>query len=124
MKYMMISAVFLLVGCTSSNFDEYQHSILSEIAVDARDTIEYCDEAKISRNRVLNMHRKSRYLTVYSVGDKKFHKAVNELKSLLKEMKSRYERTQDPSVGYCREKLETILLSTSRILNSSRGRDR
>ncbi len=124
MKFMMISAVFLLVGCTSSNFDEYQHSILSEIAVDARDTVKYCGGTKVSRNRISDIYRKTIYLTVYSVGDKKIHKAINELKSLLKEMKARYEVGKNPSIGYCQEKLELIVLSTSRILNSSRGRDR
>ncbi len=116
----MISAVFLLAGCTSSAFDEYQHSVLSEIAVDTADSIKYCGDAKVSRSKILNIHRKTRYLTLYSVGDKNFHKAVNELKALLKEMKLRYDTYQNPSVGYCREKLETILLSTSRTLNSSR----
>ena len=120
----MISAICLLAGCTSSNFDEYQHSILSEIAVDVADSIQYCGNTEKSYDQVLNIHRKTRYLTLYSVGDKKFHKAVNELKALLKEMKTRYQKEKAPSIGYCREKLEIILISTSRILNSSRGRGR
>lgn len=120
----MISAVFLVAGCASSNFDEYQHSILSEITVDAADGIEFCNNTERTYRTVLNIHRKTRYLTVYSVGDTHFHKAVNKLKALLKEMKNRYKKEVTPSIGYCREKLETILISTSRILNSSRGRDR
>jgi len=121
MKFLIISSLLFLGACTASNFDEYQHGTLSEIAVDVSKV--KCKNSIFTKNTINLIYTKTQYLVVYSVGDKNIHKAVNQLRKLVGEMKSRYD-IGEPSIAYCEQKLDLIIKSVSRILKGSRERQR
>lgn len=110
-KLLISSVVFFIAGCSSITFDSLNYDRYLTLYELSNQMKTQCEDPVYIRSYMNEIKPKIDHMALYSKlrsGTPEVAKVAATVASLVDELGQKYQDDKTPSVGYCREKLESI----------------